>query len=105
MRSVPFIQEWIEQGVQEGRQKGQKEGLQQGLQKGLKEGLQEGYTKAYKEIILSTLENKFGIVKPALLDELDEIKRAESLKMLLNRTKEVQTQEDFLALIKLAVGE
>jgi len=50
------------------------------------------------------LEKKFGIVKPSLLEELEKVKRVESLKMLLNRTIEVQTQEEFLSLIKLAAG-
>jgi len=89
MRSVPIIQDWIEEGIQQGRQKGR----------------QEGYIQACKESIVSILENRFGIVKPALLDELEKVKRVESLKMLLNRTTEVQTQEEFLSLIKLAAGE
>jgi len=89
MRSVPIIQDWIE------------EGLQQGLQ----QGRQEGYTQAYKEMIISVLENKFGIVKPGLLDELERVKRNEGLRILLNRAMEAQTQEDFLSLIKLALGE
>jgi flagellar biosynthesis/type III secretory pathway protein FliH len=85
MRSVPFIQDWVEEGIQQGRQ--------------------EGYTQAFKESIISILGNKFGIVKSALLDELEKVKRAESLKMLLNRTMAIQTQEEFISLIKLAAEE
>jgi hypothetical protein len=39
------------------------------------------------------------------LDELEKVKRAESLKMLLNRTMAIQTQEEFISLIKLAAEE
>ena len=52
MRSVPIIQDWIEEGIQQGRQ--------------------EGYIQARKEDIISILENRFGIVKSALLDELEK---------------------------------
>ena len=89
MRSVPIIQDWIEEGIQQGRQ----------------EGRQEGYTQAFKESIISILGNKFGIVKSALLDELEKVKRVESLKMLLNRTMAIQTQEEFISLVKIAAGE
>ena len=85
MRSVPIIQDWIDHGWQEGRQ--------------------EGYTQACREGIVSILEKRFGIVKPSLLDELEKVQRVENLKMLLNKTIEVQTQEELLSLIKLAAGE
>jgi len=101
MRSVPIIQDWIEEGIQQGIQRG----VQQGRQEGWRDGRQEGYIQARKEDIISILEKRFGIVKAALLDELEKVKRAESLKMLLNRTIEAQTQEEFLSLIKLAAGE
>ena len=89
MREVPFISDWIKEGWQEGRQ----------------EGRQEGYTQACKEGIISLLEDKFGIVQGNILKSLDKVERIESLRMLLKRASKVETQEEFLDLIKIAVVE
>ena len=89
MREVPFISDWIKEGWQEGRQ----------------EGRQEGYAQARREDIISLLEDKFGIVKGNILKSLDKVERVESLRMLLKRVSKVETQEEFLDLIKIAVGE
>jgi len=85
MREVPFISDWIKEGRQEGRQ--------------------EGYAQARREDIISLLEDKFGIVKGDILKSLDQVERAESLRMLLKRVSRVETQEEFLDLVKIAVGE
>jgi predicted transposase YdaD len=93
MHEVPFISDWIREGRQEGRQEG------------LQEGLQKGYVQACREDIISLLEDKFGVVKKNILDYLDKVERVESLRMLLKRVSKVETQEEFLDLIKIAVGE
>jgi len=49
--------------------------------------------------------SKFGVVKGNILKSLDKVERAESLRMLLKKILEVETQEEFLDLIKIAVGE
>ena len=85
MREVPFISDWIKEGWQEGRQ--------------------EGYIQACRESIISLLEDMFGVVKRDILDYLDKVERAESLRMILKRISRVETQEEFLDLIKIAVGE
>ena len=97
MREVPFISDWIKEGWQEG--------LQEGRQEGLQEGRQEGYIQACRESIISLLEDKFGVVKGDILDYLDKVERPESLRMLLKRISKVETQEEFLDLIKIAIGE
>ena len=89
MREVPFISDWIKEGIQEGRQ----------------EGLQEGYAQARREDIISLLEDKFGVVKGNILKSLDKVERVDSLRMLLKKVSKVETQEEFLDLIKVAEGE
>jgi len=85
MREVPFISDWIKEGWQEGRQ--------------------EGYAQACKEDIISLLEAKFGVVNGNILRSLDKVDRVESMRMLLKKILEAETQEEFLDLIKIAVGE
>ncbi|MFQ6040262.1 MAG: hypothetical protein ACE5PV_05350 [Candidatus Poribacteria bacterium] len=85
MREVPFISDWIKEGWQEGWQK--------------------GYAQACREDIISLLEDKFGVVKGNILKSLDRVERVESLRMLLKRIPKVETQEEFLDLVKIAVGE
>lgn len=89
MREVPFISDWIKESWQEGRQ----------------EGRQEAYSEAQREDIILLLESKFGVVKKEILNSLDKVDRAESMRMLLKKVLEVETQEEFLDLIKIAVGE
>lgn len=86
MRQVPFISDWIEEGRQEG----------------LQEGRQKGYVQARREDIISLLESKFGVVNGNILKSLDKVERVESLRMLLKKVLEVETQEEFLDLIKIA---
>ena len=93
MHEVPFISDWI------------REGRQEGLQEGLQKGRQEGYVQACREGIISLLEDKFGVVKKNILDYLDKVDRVENLRMLLKRVSKVETPEEFLDLIKIAVGE
>ena len=93
MREVPFISDWIKEGWQEGRQEG------------LQEGRKEGYAQACREDIISLLEDKFGVVNGNILKSLDKVERVESLRMLLKKVPKVKTQEEFLDLIKIAVGE
>jgi len=93
MREVPFISDWIREGWQEGRQEG------------LQEGRQEGYAQAYRESIIFLLEDKFEVVSGNILKSLDEVERVESLRMLLKKVPKVETQEEFLDSVKIAVGE
>lgn len=85
MREVPFISDWIKEGWQEGHQ--------------------EGYAQACREDIISLLEGKFGIIKGNILKSLDKVDRLESLRILLKKVLDVETQEEFLDLIKIAVSE
>ena len=105
MREVPFISDWLKEERQEGLLEGRQEGHQEGHQEGLQEGRQEGYAQACREGIISLLEDKFGIVNGKILKSLDKVERTESLRMLLKRVPKVETQEEFLDLIKIAVGE
>jgi len=89
MREVPFISDWIKEGWQEGRQ----------------EGHQEGYAQAFRESIISLLEDKFGIIKGNILKSLDKVERVENLRMLLKKVSKVETQKEFLNLIKIAINE
>ena len=93
MREVPFISDWL------------KEERQEGLLEGRQEGRQEGYAQACREYIIFLLEDKFGIVNGNILKSLDKVDRVESLRMLLKRVSKVETQEEFLDLVKIAVGE
>ena len=93
MREVPFISDWI------------KEAEEEGARQGLLQGRQEGYTQAHREDIISLLEGKFGVVNGNILESLDKVDRTDSLRMLLKKVLEVETQEEFLDLIKIAVGE
>ena len=89
MYEVPFISDWIREGRQEGR----------------REGREEGYIQACREDVISLLEDKFGIVKKNILNHLDKVERIDSLRMLLRKVSKVETQGEFLDLIKIAVGE
>lgn len=89
MRQVSFIEDWIK----EAEAKAAERGIQQGIQ------------QAYKESIISFLEDKFGIVEANILDKLEKVVRVESLRMLLKKTPKVETQDEFLKLIKIALGE
>ena len=93
MYEVPFISDWI------------KEAEEEGTRRGLLQGRQEGYVQARKEDIISLLEDKFGVVKKNILNHLDRVDRVESIRMLLRRVSKVETQEEFLDLVKIAVGE
>ena len=93
MREVPFISDWIREAEEEA------------TRRALLQGRQEGYAQACRESIISLLEDKFGLVKQNILNHLDKVERVESLRMLLKRISKVGTQEDFLDLIKIAVGE
>ena len=93
MREVPFISDWIKEGWQEGRQEGRQEGHQ------------EGYAQAFRESIISLLEDKFGIIKGNILKSLDKVERVENLRMLLKKVSNVETQNEFLNLIKIAINE
>jgi len=101
MREVPFISDWIKEAEEEGVRRG----FLQGQQEGQQEGRQEGYTQACREDIISLLEDKFGVVNGNILRALDKVKRTESLRMLLRKVLQVETQEEFLDLIEIAVGE
>ena len=101
MREVPFISDWIKEAEEEGVRRG----FLQGQQEGKQEGKQEGYVQARREDIISLLDDKFGVVKKSILEHLDKVDRVESLKMLLKRVSKAETQEEFLDLIKIAVGE
>jgi hypothetical protein len=57
------------------------------------------------EFTVSGLEDKFGVVKKKILNYLDKVERVESLRMLLKRVSKVETQEEFLDLIEIAMGE
>ena len=105
MREVPFISDWIKEAEEEGTRRGFLQGLREGQQEARQEGRQEGYAQACRESIISLLEDKFGVVKKNILNHLDKVERLESLRMLLKRVSKVETQEDFLDLIKIAVGE
>ena len=93
MREVPFISDWIKEGWQEGRQEGRQEGHQ------------EGYAQAFRESIISLLEDKFGIIKGNILKSLDKVERVENLRMLLKKVSNVETQNEFLNLIKIAIND
>ncbi len=109
MREVPFISDWLkeerQEGLQEGRQEGRQKGRQEGRQEGHQEGRQEGYAQARREDIILLLEEKFGVVNGNILKSLDKVDRVESLRMLLRKVSKVETQEEFLDLVKIAVGE
>jgi hypothetical protein len=90
---VPFISDWI------------KEAEEEATRRALLQGRQEGYAQACKEGIISLLEDKFGVVKKKILNYLDKVERVESLRMLLKRVSKVETQEEFLDLIEIAMGE
>lgn len=72
---------------------------------GLQEGRQEGYTNAYRETVATLLEDKFGIIRPNVLEALEKVDRIENLKALVRKAPKVETQDEFLDLVKIAIGE
>ncbi len=108
MRNVSFIEDWIKEAEEEaarrGLQQGIQQGIQQGLQQGIQQGVQQGYAQACREDIVSLLEDRFELIKGNILEQLENVVRVESLRMLLKKVPKVETQEEFLEFIKFAVG-
>ena len=100
MRNVSFIEDWIKEAEEEATRRG----LQQGIQQGIQQGVQQGYAQACREDIVSLLEDRFELIKASILEQLEKVVRVESLRMLLKKVPKVETQEEFLEFIKIAVG-
>ena len=73
--------------------------LKEGELKGKQEGKQEGKLEAYQEMLISAVQNKFGVMKPEFATKIKAISSTETLQGLFNQVFFVEDKKRFRKLV------
>ena len=84
-----LAQEWKNEGRKEGRE----------------EGVQEGKIEGYREMLISAVQNRFGIVKPKVAEKIRKIQSTETLHSLFNQIFFVEDENKFKKLVDEVISE
>jgi predicted transposase/invertase (TIGR01784 family) len=73
--------------------------IKEGEQRGEQRGVQKGKLEAYQEMLISAIQNKFGVIKPALAGKIRSIQSIESLDGLFSQVFKVEDKKEFISLV------
>ena len=87
--------ELVSMGVEIGEKKGKKEGKKEGEKKGKREGKKEGSLLKAREMLICTIEEKFGNVPESVLSAIKRISKEPFLNDLFRKALRCQTLDEF----------
>ncbi len=90
IQESPIVQEWINEGYRKGEDEG------------YRKGEDEGYLKAGREMLLDILEERFGLLKRSIIDEIRGIDSHEFLKALNRHALRVDNLDRFIEIVQQA---
>lgn len=78
----------------------EKESKDKWMQQGLKQGLQQGLQQGMSQLLIETIEVKFGGIPIKLLKQINNIKDPEILRILHRKVIRCDSLEDFENILK-----
>ncbi len=72
---------------------------EQWMREGEQRGVQKGKLERTQEMLISAIQNKFGVIKPSLADKIRSIQSIESLDGLFSQVFKVDDKKEFISLV------
>jgi hypothetical protein len=94
-KKMAFVSDFERRAVKRGLQKGIEKGIEKGIAQGIEQGIEQGRLQTLRELILDTLEARFGMKPENIAQLLQNITDVDRLKTLHQRAVTVATLETF----------
>ena len=94
-----MLAERVKQWKKEFFEQGMEQGMQQGMQQGVQQGVQQGMIRDAREMLTEALAERFGVLTPELLDQINAIQDRDLFKNLLRKAIKAKNLNEFRAVL------